>query len=82
LPRAQDVTIEVGVQVGEDRALRFELLNPAQGVGDREMARVRPIPKCVDNPDVEVGQGLGRFRKELPSNVEPGFDGMTVSLAD
>ena len=65
---AHGLVIEIGVQVGQDRAPRLQPLDPGERVVEREMARVRPVAQRVHDPDVEVGQGRdarGRHAAEV-----------------
>ena len=52
------------MQVGEDRALGFEPLDPAECVGQREMAWVRPIAQRIDHPGIEPGQRGSAFGRQ------------------
>src|SRR6516164_5625548 len=61
---AQLFVIEVGVHVGEDRALRLDLFDPVQRVAQREVTWVRPIAQRVKDPYVEpLEQRHARGRK-------------------
>src|SRR5262249_36276376 len=46
--------IHVGVQIGQDRALRLDLSDPFQRLVEMEMARVRRSPQRVDDPDLQA----------------------------
>jgi len=50
---AEHVVIEIGVEIGKDRAPRLDALDPAQRVTDREMTWMRGVAKGVEDPDVE-----------------------------
>ena len=52
-PAAQHIVIEIGMQIGEDRAVRLHSLDPAQRIVDGEMAWMRRIAERIDDPDVE-----------------------------
>jgi len=60
---AQNVVVEVEVHVGEDRPPGRKPLDPLERFGDREMARVRPVPQRVDDPDIEAFKRRNRFRR-------------------
>src|SRR5215475_14457365 len=50
----QHLVIEVGVHVGDDRALRLEAVDPGQRVVDAEMAGMGGVTKAVDDPEIEI----------------------------
>ena len=56
---AQDVVVEIGVEVGQDGARGLEPLDPVERFGEREMTRMRPVAQRVDDPDVKAGEGRG-----------------------
>src|SRR5438132_4563238 len=52
-PPAQLLVIKVRVQVGQDRAPRFEARDPGEGLGDAQVARMRLVAQRVDDPDFQ-----------------------------
>ena len=58
------VVVEVGVQVGQDRAPRLEPLDPAQRLGQAEMAGVRPVAQRIDHPDIEAVERRDAFVRQ------------------
>src|SRR5262249_56279327 len=52
-PRLELLVVEIGVQVGQDRPARLDPLDPAERVGDAEMARMRAVAQRVHDPDLE-----------------------------
>src|ERR1700728_1811977 len=60
---AQNVVVEIGVQVGENGARRLEPVDPAERVGEGEMTRMRPVAQRVDDPDFEIGQSGAGVRR-------------------
>src|SRR5207244_10242492 len=46
--------IEVGMEVGQDRPLGVKALDPAERVGDREVAWMREVAQRIEDPHVEV----------------------------
>ena len=61
---AQRLVIEVGMQVGQDRALRLDPGDPGQRLVEIEMARMRRLAQRVDDPDVEAGQRRDAFGRQ------------------
>src|SRR2546423_10935228 len=55
---ADGLVVDIGMQVGQDRAFRSDPLDPPQRVGDREMTGMRRIAQRVENPDLEIAQHL------------------------
>src|ERR1700691_508016 len=55
-PRAQGFVIEIGMQVGEDRAPRTYDLDPRQGLVEAEMGGVSAIAQGVDDPHVQASE--------------------------
>jgi hypothetical protein len=53
---AQELVIEIGMQVGQDRSARLDTLDPGQRLVDTEVARVRPIAQRIDDPQLEASQ--------------------------
>src|SRR5260370_10481460 len=48
---AERLVVHVGMQVGQDGALRPDALDPCQRVVDREMTRMRRIAHGAEDPD-------------------------------
>src|SRR5579864_5856197 len=46
------------MQIGQDGAARFEAFDPAERVRERKVTRMRRVAQRVDDPDVEIGQGV------------------------
>ena len=63
--RAQRLVVEIGMQVGQDRALGLDALDPGERLGQAEMARMRRVAQRVDDPDVEPGQRRGAFGRQV-----------------
>src|SRR5262245_9761474 len=67
-PAAQFVVIEIGMQVGQNRALGFEALDPIQRFRDAQVAQVRLVAERIEDPDVEAFEGrdaVGRQTLEI-----------------
>src|SRR6202049_1720134 len=60
---AQNLVVDVGMQVGQDGALRPDALDPGQRILDGEMTRMRRIAQRVKNPDFEVTQHRHAVRR-------------------
>ena len=58
--RAERVVVEVGVQIGEDRLRRRHAGDPAEGVANREVARMRRVAQRVDDPEVQARRDTAR----------------------
>ena len=52
----QSVVVDLGMHVGQDRSARLQPPAPIDRFGDREMTGVRPMAKCIDDPQVEIGE--------------------------
>src|SRR5262245_16470970 len=55
---AQLRKIEIAVHVGEDRAFGLDAVDPLQRQIEMEMARMRPIPQRVYDPQLDSMQGF------------------------
>src|SRR5262249_33049 len=52
----QRLVVEIGVEIGEDRASRLDALNPAQRVVDGKVTWMWGVAKRVEDPNVECIQ--------------------------
>src|SRR5579862_8013272 len=57
--------IEVGVQIGEDRAPWRDPLDPCQRLADREMSRMRRVAQRIDDPQIEPRERRNALRREV-----------------
>src|ERR1700693_4813867 len=60
---AQNLVVDVGMQVGQDGALGPDALDPRQRILDGEMTRMRRIAQRVEDPDFEVAQHRHAVRR-------------------
>src|SRR5215208_341808 len=61
---AQFLVIELGMQIGQDRAPRLQPLDPGQRFRHAEMARMRLVTQCVNDPDVEPAECRHALRRQ------------------
>src|SRR5262249_3686504 len=54
---AQLFVIEIGMEIGQDRAAGLDPRDPRERVLDTEMARMRPVAQRVHDPDLGPGKG-------------------------
>src|SRR5262245_4111341 len=54
---AQLFVIEIGMEIGQDRAAGLDPRDPRERVLDTEMARMRPVAQRVHDPDFGAGKG-------------------------
>jgi len=53
---AQLGIIEIGVQIGQNRAAGFDPCDPGERIVDAEVARVRPVAQRIHDPDLDTGK--------------------------
>src|SRR5260370_42358562 len=67
-PAAQFVVIEIGMQVGENRAPRRDALDPVERLGDGEMTRMRLVAPRIGEPQNEARQGPAAPRRQVAAD--------------
>src|SRR5262249_42491117 len=68
------VVIEIGVEIGQDRAAGLDPRDPRERVVDTEMARMWPGAQRGDDPDLGAGKGRDtglRAAPEVAGKGEP-----------
>src|SRR5215469_4745265 len=62
---AQDLVVEVEMQVRQDGAFGRNTLDPSKRFVDGEMARVALVAQCIDDPEIEARERGDAFRRQV-----------------
>ncbi len=70
------------MHVGDDRPLRFESVDPAQGIVDAEMTGVAVVAEPIDNPQLEIFQRRPALAWNVDEERAREFTGLPPAAID